>query len=55
VCSSEGEMCLAAMKLSDLHSLQFSGDAVEIDGATARLALPDWMLPLPSPARTDSA
>ncbi len=54
VCGPEGGMCLAAMKLSDLHRLQDSGDAVEIDGATARLALPDWMLPLPSPARTDS-
>ena len=55
VCGPEGGMCLAAMKLSDLHRLQDSGDAVDIDGATARLALPDWMLPLPSPARTDSA
>ena len=54
VCGPEGGMCLAAMKLSDLHRLQVSGDAVDIDGATARLALPDWMLPLPSPARTDS-
>ncbi|MGC6498461.1 MAG: YgfZ/GcvT domain-containing protein [Candidatus Puniceispirillaceae bacterium] len=55
VCGPEGGMCLAAMKLSDLHKLQDSGDAVDIDGATARLALPDWMLPLPSPARTDSS
>lgn len=54
VCGPEGGMCLAAMKLSDLHRLQDVGNNVEIDGATARLALPDWMLPLPSPARTDS-
>ena len=55
VCGPEGGMCLAAMKLSDLHRIQDRGDAVDIEGATARLALPDWMLPLPSPARTDSA
>ena len=51
----DGELCLAAMKLSDLHKLQDSGDTVQIDEATARLVLPEWMLPLPAPARTDSA
>ena len=51
----DGDLCLAAMKLSDLHHLHETGDPVQIDGTTARLVLPEWMLPLPTPARTDSA
>jgi folate-binding protein YgfZ len=48
-------ICLAAMKLSDLHRLQAGDGSVQIDGAPAMLSLPDWMVPLPQLARTDSA
>ena len=48
-------MCLAAMKLSDLHQLLENDDGLVADGMEARLALPDWMMPLPQPARTDKA
>ncbi|MAB18876.1 MAG: folate-binding protein YgfZ [SAR116 cluster bacterium] len=50
-----GSICLAAMKLSDLHRLQAGDGSVQIDGAPAMLSLPDWMVPLPQLARTDSA
>ena len=50
-----GSICLAAMKLSDLHRLQAGDASVQIDGAPAMLSLPDWMVPLPQLARTDSA
>ena len=48
-------LCLAAMKLSDLHRLLDDGGEIFVEGHVARLALPDWMLPLPDPARTDKA
>ena len=48
-------LCLAAMKLSDLHRLLGDGGGMSVDGHSARLAVPDWMLPLPDPARTDRA
>jgi folate-binding protein YgfZ len=48
-------VCLAAMKLSDLHRLLDDGGEIFVDGYPARPALPDWMLPLPDPARTDKA
>lgn len=45
---------LAALKLSDIHRV-LAGDAgLTIDGIDASLIVPDWMLPLPSPAKTDS-
>lgn len=47
-------VCLAAMKLSDLHRLAQDDGDLRVDGRPASLALPDWMLPLPPPARTDS-
>ena len=50
-----GSICLAAMKLSDLHRLHAGDATAQIDGAPATLSLPDWMLPLPQLARTDSA
>jgi folate-binding protein YgfZ len=50
-----GSICLAAMKLSDLHRLQAGDGSVQIGGAPAMLSLPDWMVPLPQLARTDSA
>ena len=43
------------MKLSDLHRLHAGDATAQIDGAPATLSLPDWMLPLPQLARTDSA
>ena len=51
----DGSMCLAAMKLSDLHRLLENDDGLVADGMEAHLALPDWMMPLPQPARTDKA
>ena len=48
-------LCLAAMKLSDLHRLLNDGGTILVDEHPAHLALPDWMLPLPDPARTDKA
>ena len=48
-----GALCLAAMKLSDLHRLMEDGDTLTADGHPARLAIPDWMLPLPAPSKTD--
>ena len=52
--TEDGSVCLAAMKLSDLHRLTGDEGGVRVDDAPARLAIPDWMLPLPKPARTDS-
>ena len=49
------QVCLAAMKLSDLHRLSNADGDLHVDGAVARLALPEWMLPLPEPARTDNS
>jgi len=49
----DGAVCLAAMKLSDLHRLLPDDRALRVAEAPARLAIPDWMLPLPQPARTD--
>lgn len=51
--TENGAVCLAAMKLSDLHRLTQNDSALRVGAAPARLAIPDWMLPLPKPARTD--
>ena len=51
--TADGTVCLAAMKLSDLHRLMTDDGALRVADAPARLVLPDWMLPLPKPARTD--
>ena len=51
--TGDGAICLAAMKLSDLHRLMTDDAALRVEDAPARLAVPDWMLPLPQPARTD--
>ena len=51
---SEGALCLAAMKLSDIHRISDSDQEVTAGGHAARLAIPDWMLPLPAPSKTDS-
>ena len=50
-----GAVCLAAMKLSDLHRIMDTDTALTAGDYAASLAVPDWMLPLPDPARTDSA
>lgn len=50
-----GAVCLAAMKLSDLHRIMSTNAMLSAGDYTARLAVPDWMLPLPDPARTDKA
>lgn len=51
-----GAITLGLVKLSDLHMLQDSGQnpSLTIDSHVAQLALPDWMLPLPKTAKTDS-
>jgi len=49
-----GAVCLAAMKLSDLHRLTDDDSGLRVNDRPARLAIPDWMLPLPQPARTDA-
>jgi hypothetical protein len=50
-----GAIALGLIKLSDLHSIQQSDNPpLAVDGYAAQLALPDWMLPLPTPAKTDS-
>ena len=51
--TADGALCLAAMKLSDIHRLMENPASLTVDGAPARLVIPDWMLPLPSPSRTD--
>ena len=51
--TGDGAVCLAAMKLSDLHRLMTDDSALRIGDVPARLAIPEWMLPLPQPARTD--
>ncbi|MDB2390855.1 folate-binding protein [Alphaproteobacteria bacterium] len=50
-----GGITLGLIKLSDLHAIQNSNNnsSLTIDGHAAELALPDWMLPLPMPAKTD--
>ena len=51
--TGDGAVCLAAMKLSDLHRLMTDDSALRVGDVPARLAMPDWMLPLPQPSRTD--
>ena len=51
--TADGALCLAAMKLSDIHRLMEDASSLTADGHRARLAIPDWMLPLPAPSKTD--
>lgn len=53
--SVDGAVCLAAMKLSDIHRVQAGDSGLNAGGLPAKLMLPDWMLPLPDPSRTDTA
>ena len=50
----EGGLCLAAMKLSDIHQISDGDHELSVGGHAARLAIPDWMLPLPDPSKTDA-
>lgn len=52
--SGDGAACLAAMKLSDLHRIMDTEATLSVAGMNARLAIPDWMLPLPNPSKTDT-
>ena len=52
--TEDGAVCLAAMKLSDIHRVQADDPDLVADGLPARMMIPDWMLPLPDPSRTDS-
>ena len=51
-----GAITIGLVKLSDLHAIQKSDNnpSLAIDGHKAQLALPEWMLPLPDIAKTDS-
>ena len=51
---SDGALCLAAMKLSDIHRVSNGDHELSAGGHAARLAIPDWMLPLPNPSKTDT-
>jgi len=51
--TDDGALCLAAMKLSDIHRLSEDAATLTAGGHPARLAIPDWMLPLPAPSKTD--
>lgn len=48
-----GAICLAAMKLSDIHRIMAGAAGLLAGGLPAQLAVPDWMMPLPDPSRTD--
>jgi hypothetical protein len=50
-----GSLCLALIKLSDLHLVLDGAAKLQIDGSPADPVIPDWMQPLPNPARTDKA
>jgi hypothetical protein len=43
------------IKLSDLHLVLDGAAKLQIDGSPADPVIPDWMQPLPNPARTDKA
>ena len=51
--TGDGAICLATMKLSDLHRLMAGDASLTVNGHAAGLAIPDWMLPLPAPSKTD--
>ncbi len=53
--TDEGSLCLALIKLSDLHLVLGGGAKLQVAGSPAYLLIPEWMQPLPKPARTDNA
>ena len=52
--TGDGAVCLAAMRLSDIHRIMGEDSDLSADSLPARLTLPEWMLPLPDPSRTDA-
>ena len=48
-------ICLALLKLSDIHAILDGGNdnngGLAVNGSPASLAIPDWMMPLPSPSK----
>ena len=50
-----GSICLALVKLSDLHLVMGGEAKLQVGGSTADLLIPEWMQPLPNPTRTDRA
>ncbi len=51
--TADGTITLAGLKLSDIHRITADETALSVNNAPAHLAVPDWMLPLPDPAKTD--
>ena len=52
-CTNEA-LCLALLKLSDIHIIEDSRDTegrLMVDGRPAHLAIPDWMRPLPAKSK----
>lgn len=45
---------LGLIKLSDIHAIAADPTGLAVGGYQAALHIPDWMVPLPDPARTDS-
>ena len=45
---------LALIKLSDIHAILAAPNDLLVGDSDAALAIPEWMIPLPDPARTDS-
>ena len=51
----DGAVCLALLKLSEIHLVLEGKATLTIDGATGTPVIPTWMLPLPNTAKTDTA
>jgi folate-binding protein YgfZ len=49
-----GAVCLALLKLSEIHAALAGDITIKVGEAKARPDVPDWMMPLPDPARTDN-
>ena len=52
--SEAGTACLALLKLSEIHHALDTEAPIMVGDAPAKLAIADWMHPLPKPARTDT-
>jgi folate-binding protein YgfZ len=55
ITSTGASIALCLIKLSDIHAILADPVGLFVEGASASLAIPDWMTPLPDPARTDKA
>ncbi len=52
--SADEALCLALLKLSDIHIIEENRDTkgrLMVDGRPAHLAIPDWMRPLPAQSK----